>query len=377
MKKLLFLFSLLTLPLIGISQSIGIVGTAVGSWDVDVVMATSDNVHYTLNNHVFAAGQAKFRQDGAWTTNWGANAFPTGTGTQNGANIPVPAGTYTVTFNRTTGEYTFSGTSTFASISMVGLALQGWDTDVDMATTDGVTYTLQGYTFSTNEGKFRQDHMWTNNWGDVAFPSGTAVFEGSNIQIQAGTYTVTFNKNTLAYNFGYVTISVLGTATPGLWESDTDLFTTDGIEYSAIVPLTSGEIKFRQDHSWDFNWGGAGTSGTGEAGGANIAISDPGNYVVTFNRNTLGYAISPSLGTTDADRVSFASWPNPSKSIWNVSSNAAIEAISISDLSGKTVLESKPQSSQTALDLGSLASGMYFAKVKAGTSVQTIRLIKQ
>jgi hypothetical protein len=51
---------------------------------------------------------AKFRADNAWTVNWGAATFPNGIGTQDGANIPATAGTYQITFNSATGEYTFT-----------------------------------------------------------------------------------------------------------------------------------------------------------------------------------------------------------------------------------------------------------------------------
>jgi hypothetical protein len=41
--------------------------------------------------------------------NWGANTFPTDTGTQGGPSIPIAtAGRYTVRFNSSTGVYQFS-----------------------------------------------------------------------------------------------------------------------------------------------------------------------------------------------------------------------------------------------------------------------------
>jgi hypothetical protein len=39
--------------------------------------------------------------------NWGSAIFPSGTGVQDGSNIPTLAGTYFVTFNSGTGEYSF------------------------------------------------------------------------------------------------------------------------------------------------------------------------------------------------------------------------------------------------------------------------------
>ncbi|MCB0669370.1 MAG: T9SS type A sorting domain-containing protein, partial [Saprospiraceae bacterium] len=67
---------------------------------------TTTNV--TLTDYSLADdGGVKFRADTAWTINWGAEAFPTGTGTQDGPNIQCTAGTFNVDFNSATGEYAF------------------------------------------------------------------------------------------------------------------------------------------------------------------------------------------------------------------------------------------------------------------------------
>ncbi len=102
--------------------TIAIVGEAVGGWPgnpgnpgpTDVhQMTTTDGETYTINNLVVANaapgpdGGAKFRQDNAWTTSWGNEAFPSAS-SSNGSNIVTVAGTYNVTFTRSTGAYTFS-----------------------------------------------------------------------------------------------------------------------------------------------------------------------------------------------------------------------------------------------------------------------------
>jgi len=51
--------------------------------------------------------ELKFAADGGWIYNWGSGAFPVGVGIQNGPNIPVSAGTYTVVFNDILGTYNF------------------------------------------------------------------------------------------------------------------------------------------------------------------------------------------------------------------------------------------------------------------------------
>ena len=51
--------------------------------------------------------ELKFAADGGWGVNWGSDTFPVGVGVQNGANIPVEAGTYDVVFNDILGKYYF------------------------------------------------------------------------------------------------------------------------------------------------------------------------------------------------------------------------------------------------------------------------------
>ncbi len=89
--------------------SVGILGTALSGFDIeDTNLNTADGFSYvgelTLN-----IGEVKFRKDDSWTTNWGSTAFPSGTGFQDGANIPVnAAGEYSITFDRLSGQYTFN-----------------------------------------------------------------------------------------------------------------------------------------------------------------------------------------------------------------------------------------------------------------------------
>lgn len=51
--------------------------------------------------------ELKFAADGNWMMNWGSSAFPIGIGWENGPNIPVEAGTYTIIFNDILGTYYF------------------------------------------------------------------------------------------------------------------------------------------------------------------------------------------------------------------------------------------------------------------------------
>ncbi|MFY7944933.1 MAG: hypothetical protein ACOVNZ_10135, partial [Crocinitomicaceae bacterium] len=99
------------ISLLSFGQSIGIIGSF-NSWTTDVVMSTTDNINFSLNYSFATNEQVKFRQDGAWAINWGASSFPSGTGTQDGPNVPVPAGNYDISFNIQSGSYLFQSTDT-------------------------------------------------------------------------------------------------------------------------------------------------------------------------------------------------------------------------------------------------------------------------
>ena len=66
-----------------------------------------ENHDWIMKGATYSDTELKFAADGMWTDNWGASAFPVGVGEQNGNNIPVAAGTYTVIFNDIMGNYYF------------------------------------------------------------------------------------------------------------------------------------------------------------------------------------------------------------------------------------------------------------------------------
>lgn len=276
--------------------SVGIVGTStlLQNWDEDVDLVTLDGIHYSLENYPLYLGEAKFRQDNTWTINWGNNTFPTGIGYLGGPNIPITiAGDYNITFNRQTGEYTFECISNCpANIGIIGTAVSpyfDWETDVNMATNDGITYMLKNYIFSEGEARFRQDDNSVINWGGNTFPNGIGVLNGPNIPVNAGTYNVIFNILTGDYSFTIPEIGILGSSLNG-WEVDIDMQTTDGINYIlSDYAFSEGYAKFRQDDSWDINWGGFDfPTGWAYLNGYDIPVS-AGTYNVTFNRITGEY----------------------------------------------------------------------------------------
>lgn len=297
-RNLLFvaLFLLAGFGAIGQINTVGLIGSATpDGWSSDINMVQdANNPNLWTLETTLTAGEVKFRANDDWAINWGASAFPTGIGVQNGPNIPVFAGDYQITFNSETGEYNFLVES---PIGLIGSATPGgWGTDTNMykdTSTHGYFLLIN---LAVGECKFRKDDAWTRNWGAPDFPTGIGVQNGPNIPIaKAGKYMITFDTLSGAYNFtekvDFEYISVIGDATPGGWDTDTDLTqkNSNPDEWTGDVQLTNGFVKFRANHAWTLNWGGTTfPTGTGVPGGDNIAVTE-GTYRITFNTASLAY----------------------------------------------------------------------------------------
>jgi hypothetical protein len=276
--------------------------------------------------------ELKFREDGDWSVNWGAADFPTGTAVANGANVQVPVGSYIVTFNCTTGAYTF--TSTCGKVGIIG-EFVGWADDHFMtrsesnpnewSTTLGLTAAQDGNADGKIELKFRQNADWGVNWGAADFPTGVATGNGANIPVPVGTYRVTFNCSTGAYSFTSTCgeVGIIGEFVG--WSADAfmhrDETNPDKWHYVLnLDPATDSnadgkiELKFRQNADWGVNWGAADfPTGTAVPNGANILVplrTTPGVYTtyrVTFDCSTGVYNFQSTCG--DVSMIgAFVNW---------------------------------------------------------------------
>lgn len=361
-----------------------------GSWTTDTDMTTTDGVVYTITNVALIPGALKFRGNHSWDLpyDWGGTAFPSGTAVVQASGITIPTtGTYNITFDTSTLAYAINlQAATFQVVSIFGDATPGkWTTDTDMTTTDGVIYSIKNVALIPGALKFRGDHAWVlpYDWGGTDFPSGTAVVAANGIAIPtAGLYNITFNKTTLAYSFTFQVISIFGGGTPGKWDFDTDMTTTDGINYTLNnVALIPGALKFRGDHSWTlpYNWGGTDfPSGTAVIDADGITVPSTGTFNISFNKTTFAYVITNTLGLATFDASSFNVYPNPAQSNWTFSSSKeTIESIHLVDITGRTIKTVTPKNSKVTLDASGLTSGIYFAKVTTASGTKTMKVVKQ
>ena len=309
---------------------VGLIGEMTG-WGSDVMLTRDMNnpdmfsgyITVGVNDDLDTNGivEMKFRANHDWATNWGSADFPTGTAVQGGDNIQVPYGSYAVSFNCTTGDYTF--TTTCGNIGLIG-EFNGWADDYWMtrSATDpdqwSVIFTVTSAMDADSNGiielKFRANSDWATNWGGDAFPADTGVQDGANIQVPYGTYKVAFNCNTGMYDFTATcgNIGLIGEFNG--WADDYWMTrsTTNPDQWSVIFTVTSAmdadsngiiELKFRANSDWGTNWGGDGfPTGTGTQDGANIQVplDDEGlttDYAVTFNCATGEYNFVHTSGS--------------------------------------------------------------------------------
>ena len=351
--KLFYLFiTVFLLNISGFAQPypiITLIGSGNGGWTdtAETPLLTSDGITYTLVDRVLTAGEVKFREGKCWGTagcaavvpavtnpfGWGpikavppaaqSSGWPSGASPtpQDGwPNILCEAGVWTITFNRIAGSWSFVPGTPLPVIKLVGTGVVAAGGAV-LTTANGTLFTAKKVPLKPGTCKFDIDGTSYGPATAPGFPTGTADnLTGSITVATTGIdYDVTFDYTTAAYTFAVATfpkIAIVGAGAGG-WPNNVGeipgpidinpMTTTDGVTYTlSSFPLTTGSIKFRQDNSWDNNWGGS-TWPSGPATGSDIpAVA--GNYNVTFNKTTGAYAFTVRTPAVVGSGV--GGWPN-------------------------------------------------------------------
>ena len=118
---------------------------------------------------------------------------------------------------------------------------------------------------------------------------------------------------------------------------------------------------------------------------------DNGNMLVTNTTGANGtFALSSlryvsftdfNLGsTTPASSNAYMAYPNPARdllTISGISNMQRLENIQILSLEGRLLLQQKPTTESTQVDISGLPQGMYLCKITNGNQQQIIKFIKQ
>lgn len=254
-------------------------GTTFANWSPGncPFVRSSEASPNNLEGYVYmanASNQWKFTDGPSWDVNYGSSNGSTLE--SGGANIVSPAGYYKITANATAMTYT----AVPLVWGVIGSATPGgWDSETQL-TYDPQSQTWRGgVSMTVAEFKFRA-HSWDYNYG-APEGSNLLVAGGPNIAVSvAADYYFTLNLSTPHnYTFSANRWGLIGSATAGGWSSDQDMI-WDPVSKSMTITtdLVVGEIKFRANDGWDVNLGGELNNLT--PGGANIAISEAGNYTI-------------------------------------------------------------------------------------------------
>lgn len=147
---------------------------------------------------------------------------------------------------------------------------------------------LEGYIYmanTANQWKFATQPNWDGpNYGDGG--SGTLDPNGGNFNSPAGYYKINVNAavTPMTYTAVATVWGVIGDASPNGWNDETALTYNPALTvWTGGMSLTAAYIKFRANHSWDYNYGSDLADGNLSAGGANIAVALAADYAITLD----------------------------------------------------------------------------------------------
>lgn len=258
-----------------------VVGTYNG-WDnsdnAEFIISTATNPEAEGYVYFSAAGAFKLATDHSWDDAHTFGDDGSGGLTNPGSDITAPAGYLKIKANIT--DMTYSVVST--TWGVIG-DLNGWEGQVPLTYDPALRIWKGGLNMPAGGGwKFRANDSWDYNYGAPA-GSNNLVAGGDNIVTDVeDDYAITLDlSHPNDYTYRADRWGIVGSAT-GSWDVDQNMSwdNVNGV-FTATLDLVAGEIKFRANDGWDYNFGG--DLGALVPGGANIPIAEDGNYTIIFD----------------------------------------------------------------------------------------------
>lgn len=167
-------------------------------------------------------------------------------------------------------------------------AYQGWDPktaeSIVSSTSNGIYTGIIYFPENKLDFKITTERSWDTgaSYGEIS-EGKIELGASANIKApRAGNLEITVNTNTNTIAYEDNSWGILGDATPGGWETDTDMrYDNANQVWKITVNLTKGLFKFRKNHNWDVNLGGS--AGTLTSGGDNISVEVAGTYSIMLD----------------------------------------------------------------------------------------------
>ncbi len=141
-------------------------------------------------------------------------------------------------------------------------------------------YYLNGeFKFKPNEGDWNYD-LERNDGADNLSGNLSTEGAGNCPDPGAGFYQINLDAAAMTYQLVAANIGIVGSGV-GSWDVDTNMtYNTETGAWEYTGAIEAGEIKFRMNGGWDFNWGGELDNLVHNGG--NIAIAEAGTYFIQF-----------------------------------------------------------------------------------------------
>lgn len=125
----------------------------------------------------------------------------------------------------------------------------------------------------------------TTQWGDDGTFTGKLLIEGrKDCTATAGYYLLKADTGTLTYSQTPYDWGLIGSATPNGWDSDQNMTYDPATRtWKITLDLSTGDIKFRANDGWGWNYGDTGANGELNNDGDNIVVPEAGNYTVILD----------------------------------------------------------------------------------------------
>jgi len=175
-------------------------------------------------------------------------------------------------------------------------AYQGWNPSTADSlispTSNGIYEGIIKFTTGNLGFKVLTKKAWgTPEYGKGATSGSIAVGGGDLAAPQAGMFKVTVDLNASTITFTPYSWGLIGSATLGGWNTDTDMTYNNGTRvWSVTTTLVPGAIKFRLNDDWGTNFGGS--NGVLASGGSDINITTAGTYKIDLNLVTNTYTVT-------------------------------------------------------------------------------------
>lgn len=385
---------------------LGILGSALNGWEVDIDLETIDGITYTINNQSFTNGLIKFRMNDDWGVNWGGYGFPSGYAWLNGPDIEVMAGTYNVTFNTLTGEFFFEAVDCpvpgIVCNDNIYLANEPgqcgatvWFNDPRPTPNCGGPDITIVQTAGLPSGSFfpagttTNAFLLTNAAGETASCSfDVTVYDveppaisGVSVELNS---VMSFNHKMTPITLNYAAFDNCGQTycEIQIFSSEPENGKGDGNTLADFQVVDEHHILLRVERS------GTGTGRTyylllmcrDEAWNSNyrviiISVTHDNRYYMND-----GLKAAPLLPSSDIEAFRATLWPNPSFDRFNLRMEGQDDAeslITIYDLTGRTLHSSLFIGNGTIQIGEELTPGAYILKVTHNEQAETMKLIKK